>query len=136
MQAAGTFQTQSHTKSCVIYRYSASSKASSEICSVVKTKLVVRFFIRLLTPTKGTALLHVFKSCSSCSDFPGHRHITEHSHTELSWSSFKAERDSSPLSSPGEVSSGQPWVPVQLLPLSGGDQRVTYKALCDTELSA
>ena len=37
---------------------------------------------------------------------------------------------------PGEVSSRQPWVPVQLLPLSGGGQRVSDKAPCDTELSA
>lgn len=43
---------------------------------------------------------------------------------------------SSPWSSPGEVSSRQPWVPVQLLPLSGGGQRVRDEAPCDTELSA
>ncbi|KAF3686338.1 hypothetical protein EXN66_Car002010 [Channa argus] len=40
------------------------------------------------------------------------------------------------LELPREVSWRQPWVPVQLLPLSGGGQRVRDKAPCDAELSA
>lgn len=53
------------------------------------------FFISLLTFTKSPALLPISKACS---DLPGHRDITAHSHTglgKLSWSFSEAERDSS-----------------------------------------
>lgn len=86
-------------------------------------------FISLLTRANAAHLAQTFLDTEK----------SAHAHTELwklSWSFSKAERDSSPQSSPGEVSSRQPWVPVQLLPLSGGGQRVRDKAPCDTELSA
>lgn len=84
-------------------------------------------------------LLQILKTFLCCLGLSGHREIAVQWHTEpwmLSWSFSEADRDSSSLSSPREVSSRQPWVPVQLLPLSGGGQRVRDKALCDTELSA
>lgn len=93
----------------------------------------------MLTVTKCSALLHNCRAWSFClrpSWTQGHNNTDILSSGSSAGHSWRQRGNSSPLSSPGEVSSRQPWVPVQLLPLSGGGQRVRDKALCDSELSA
>lgn len=83
-------------------------------------------------------LLHFSSSFCACRwNLCGHTR-TPSCGSSAGHSRREAERRvSSPRGSPGgEASRRQPWVPVQLLPLSGGGQRAGVEAPCDTELSA